>query len=139
MIDSIRIDHIDSIFYVWIEGHLHLRVATKRLLGVHTWYETGTDQWCIEFTFDSCATITTEYDSFEKFLAIVEGLERALDDGLTRADYEKTLQDYRRLVRDIDVIMHGNDAAKQASLCDLVGPIKCLVERNRELRALLRL
>jgi len=39
-------------------------------------------------------------------------------------DYEDVLKDHRRLVREIDVIMNGDGAAKQANLCDLIGQIK---------------
>lgn len=43
-------------------------------------------------------------------------------------DLEEVLESHRKLVREIDVIISGEDgAAKQASLCDLVGPIKDLV------------
>ena len=50
------------------------------------------------------------------------------DEALTIADYEEVLADKRRLVREIDVIINGEDgAAKQASLCDLVGQIRELV------------
>jgi hypothetical protein len=39
------------------------------------------------------------------------------------ASYEEALKDTRRLAREIDVALHGEDgAAKQASLCDLVHP-----------------
>jgi hypothetical protein len=41
------------------------------------------------------------------------------------SQYEDVLTDHRRLVRDIDVIMNGEEgAAKQASLCDLGGQIR---------------
>lgn len=58
---------------------------------------------------------------------------------LTVADYEEVLTDHRRLVREIDVIINGEDgAAKQASLCDLVGQIGHLAalqsERERDAR-----
>lgn len=46
------------------------------------------------------------------------------------ADYEEVLADKRRLAREIDTAMHGEDgAAKQPSLCDLVQPAKWLRER----------
>lgn len=46
------------------------------------------------------------------------------------ADYEKVLGDKRRLAREIDVAMHGEEgAAQQASLCDLVTPAKRLREQ----------
>jgi hypothetical protein len=42
-------------------------------------------------------------------------------DELTIADYEEVLADKRRLTRELDIAMHGEDgAAKQASLCDLI-------------------
>jgi len=43
---------------------------------------------------------------------------------LTIADYEEVLEDYRRLVRELDVALNGDGAAKQASLCDIVGQVK---------------
>lgn len=39
-------------------------------------------------------------------------------------DYEETLVDHRRLVRELDVALNGNGAAKQASLCDIVAQVK---------------
>ena len=48
--------------------------------------------------------------------------------------YEEAHADKQRLVREIDVILNGEEgAAKQASLCDLVGQIQTLVARVREL------
>ncbi|MPS30540.1 MAG: hypothetical protein E2576_14510 [Alcaligenaceae bacterium] len=42
----------------------------------------------------------------------------------TIADYEEVLADHRRLVRQLDVALNGEDgAAKQASLCDIVGQV----------------
>lgn len=40
---------------------------------------------------------------------------------LSARDYEEVLADHRRLVRELDVALYGDGAAKQASLCDLVG------------------
>lgn len=42
-------------------------------------------------------------------------------------DYKEVLADHDRLVREIDLIINGDGAAKQASLIDLVGDIKKLV------------
>lgn len=40
-------------------------------------------------------------------------------------DYEEVLTDYRRLTRQIDVIINGEEgAAKQASLCDVVAQLR---------------
>lgn len=44
--------------------------------------------------------------------------------GLTIADYEEVLADHRRLVRELDVLLNGEEgAAKQASLCDIVAQL----------------
>ncbi len=44
---------------------------------------------------------------------------------LTIEDYEEVLASHRRLVRELDVLLNGEDgAAKQASLCDIVGQVK---------------
>ena len=52
------------------------------------------------------------------------------------ADYEAVLADKRRLAREIDVAMHGEEgAAKQASLCDLVEPARMMRERIAALEA----
>ena len=53
----------------------------------------------------------------------------------TLADYEEVLTDHRRLVRELDVAMHGQEgAALQTSLCDLIGPARRLREENERLR-----
>jgi hypothetical protein len=49
-------------------------------------------------------------------------------------DYEEANEDKNRLVREIDVILCGKDAAKQASLCDLVNPIRELKENYDKLK-----
>jgi hypothetical protein len=40
------------------------------------------------------------------------------------ADYEAAIADHNRLVRELDVLLNGDGAAPQASLCDLVSQIK---------------
>lgn len=47
--------------------------------------------------------------------------------------YKAAQEDHNRLVREIDVILHYDEAAEQASLCDLVGPIAELVEAHAPL------
>jgi hypothetical protein len=70
-----------------------------------------------------CVVYATDYD---KLAALLADLRQQL------ADHEEVHADKRRLVREIDVIMHGDGAAKQASLCDLVVPIqKLTAERDR--------
>lgn len=52
-----------------------------------------------------------------------------------RADYEEVLADHRRLVREIDVMINGDGAAEQASLCDLFSQVRVIVAKNKRLRA----
>ncbi len=64
--------------------------------------------------------------AFEACLAPLDAaLSRPADgDSLTVADYQECFKDHQRLVRELDVIWNGEDgAAKQASLCDMVGQI----------------
>jgi len=58
-------------------------------------------------------------------------LQAALDrEAAMKADYEVAAASARRLAREIDVAMHGEEgAAQQASLCDLVDPARWLRER----------
>jgi hypothetical protein len=51
---------------------------------------------------------------------------------LTAADYEEVLADHRRLVRELDEALSGpGNAAKQASLCDLIPQAKAMREALR--------
>lgn len=45
-------------------------------------------------------------------------------------DYEAVLADHRRLVREIDSILNGEEVARQASLCDLIPEIRKLASRR---------
>jgi hypothetical protein len=50
-------------------------------------------------------------------------------------DHEDAVANKRQLTRELDVAMHGEDgAAKQASLCDLIGPAKKLRAERDALR-----
>ena len=50
---------------------------------------------------------------------------------LTPDDYEEVLSEHRRLVRYLDVLINGEEgAARQASLCDLVGQIAKMLASN---------
>lgn len=51
---------------------------------------------------------------------VVHKFHPADDAGLTASDYEDILSDHRRLVRELDIIMNGDNAAPQASLIDIV-------------------
>lgn len=46
------------------------------------------------------------------------------DDWASIEDYKVTIDDYRRLTRELDIALNGNNAAEQASLCDIVAQVK---------------
>ena len=46
------------------------------------------------------------------------------------SDYEDVLEGHRKLVRELDVLLNGDGAAKQASLCDVVGQIAQIVREK---------
>ena len=46
----------------------------------------------------------------------------------------EVLDDKRRLTREIDIILNGDNAAPQASLCDLIPQIKSIMERLGEVK-----
>lgn len=70
---------------------------------------------------------------------LIEALTEPPDpESLTIEDYELAFADHRRLVREIDVRMNGNKAAKQASLCDLWGQVKELINDRARLVVVLK-
>lgn len=57
-----------------------------------------------------------------------------------RDDYKDAYEDTKRLAREIDVAMHGDAAAQQASLCDLIPLARQLkAERDEAYRLVVRL
>ena len=51
---------------------------------------------------------------------IIRQAKLAREGGITHEDYEEALDSHRALVKQIDTALFGENAAKQASLCDLV-------------------
>lgn len=39
-------------------------------------------------------------------------------------EYREVLEDHKRLVRELDVLLNGKNAAEQASLCDIVAQLR---------------
>lgn len=73
-------------------------------------------------------------------VAQVEAMMRAYGEQVAR-DYEEVIADNCRLVREMDVILNGEaGAAKQASLCDIVGQVAnlfdCAADMYRCLKAI---
>ena len=57
----------------------------------------------------------------------------------TPEEYEEVLADHRRLVRELDVAMHGEEnAAPQASLCDLIQSAHGMRERIEALEYIIK-
>ncbi|WP_112308999.1 hypothetical protein [Pseudogemmobacter bohemicus] len=57
-------------------------------------------------------------------------LDRVAEVEAERDDYKEAYLDTKRLAREIDVALHGEEgAAQQASLCDLVHPAREMRER----------
>lgn len=74
-----------------------------------------------------CGTLSTGHMSVKTACEFAAAMQPAPSesDGLTIADYEECLADHRRLVRELDVGLNGEEgAAEQASLCDIVGQVK---------------
>jgi len=68
---------------------------------------------------------TAEVAQMRETIDRLTGALKSVENGLTIADYEEVLQSHRKNVRALDVAMHGEEgAAKQASLCDLIGPAR---------------
>lgn len=77
---------------------------------------------------DLCDTINPERDAPAKDAAIALHAKLKAAEELN-VDYEECNADRNRLVREIDTIINGDNAAKQASLCDLVSVIRELVSK----------
>jgi hypothetical protein len=70
---------VTSDFYrlrIWCGNVLHLSIDNSRLLGFQAWQD-GPSGFRVEFVLAG-GTLTTEYDSLEKWLAVLRGLEEVL-------------------------------------------------------------
>lgn len=47
------------------------------------------------------------------------------------ADYKAVIADHQRLVRELDVLLNGPNAARQASLCDIVAQVRAKMQTER--------
>jgi hypothetical protein len=111
--------------------------AQQREAGRNAWHATGTaviEQWraraeAAEKERDA------ERDRLDKSLALSSQIMKERDDLRAQlADYEECAASHSALVRQIDVMMNGEDgAAKQASLCDLIGQLGTKLARPADL------
>lgn len=63
----------------------------------------------------------------------------AIEELLTYVDelegYKESLEDKQRLTKELDVALFGDDAAEQASLCDLIGPAEKLRKELKDAKS----
>jgi len=70
--------------------------------------------------------------AYEKFKSLLLEVVREVHE-----DYKEAQDDHNRLVRELDVLMNGDGAAKQASLCDIVAQFpKWKLEQLEKVRGL---
>lgn len=72
---------------------------------------------------------TTPINKIYTANAVYRAMHALAPDTATAADYEDVLTDHRRLVRELDVLLNGENAAQQASLCDIVAQVRSEKER----------
>lgn len=74
------------------------------------------------------ADVDCPKETYRRYLATIASAEQqqaALStEALTIADYERAIESHNALVRELDVLLNGDNAAPQASLCDLVAQLK---------------
>lgn len=78
------------------------------------------------YTGEPNAEWTDLVEGVDEALAEWKGEKEPAQEELTISDYEEVLSDHRRLVHDLDVIINGENAAKQAALGDMVSQIRNL-------------
>jgi len=100
----------------------------------HWGYSIGTDKpndsdivfYCIEDKANASFIAATDPPTVRALIDEIEG-------------HQEAYEDHKRLVREIDVIINGDGAAQQASLCDVVGCIRAVVAENARLNSELTL
>ncbi|MES2428266.1 MAG: hypothetical protein V4560_14900 [Bacteroidota bacterium] len=72
------------------------------------------------------------YDCMESYKAGQQANKPEQGEGdLTIEDYKEVIESNKALVRELDVFINGKNAAKQASLCDVVSQVvKCGIKIN---------
>lgn len=63
---------------VTIDGLLHVSLRRSDLFGIDTWIDAVAGRWCIEFTAVTGATMLAEYDTREKWIAVLEAIGEVL-------------------------------------------------------------
>lgn len=78
-----------------------------------------------------CAEVEFDADSAIRYAKAGDQLIEDAKQAVAVSDYEECLADHRRLVRELDVLLNGEDgAAPQASLCDIVGQVSSIVREE---------
>ena len=63
-------------------------------------------------------------NSGEKIKDAIESVINNTEDELTIQDYKDVIDDHNRLVKELDIIINGKNAAENPSLCDLISQLK---------------
>lgn len=74
----VTLDVVYGAAIIRIAGTTHLNFRTDRFIGFQTWL--GEDRYCIEITLDG-GSIQTEYDTAEKWEAVISAIETATCSG----------------------------------------------------------
>jgi hypothetical protein len=62
---------------ILFNGVLHVHLIRSKFLGMQSWMRRPEGKYCIEFTMAD-GTITCDYDSQEKWQAVLDGLAKTL-------------------------------------------------------------
>lgn len=62
---------------IYFNGALHVHIVRSQLIGVQSWMRRATGKYYVEFTLVG-GTITCDYDTPQKWRAVLNGLARAL-------------------------------------------------------------
>ena len=60
---------------IYINDFLHLKFNKLEFIGAQSWVS-GNDLFCIEYSFKNDQTILSEYDSQEKWIGVLELIEK---------------------------------------------------------------
>lgn len=73
----------------------------------------------------SCLPLNDAHATSDRALKLVTGTDIEIPPAETSSDMDGVLQDHQRLVRELDVLLNGEEgAAQQASLCDIVAQVR---------------
>ncbi|MGL4460247.1 MAG: hypothetical protein ACRCUB_17975 [Plesiomonas shigelloides] len=110
---------------------MHIDVLLEAVQKYEAAFNAMFAQCCSNGIFDawgkpvSCLPLNDAHATSDRALKLVTGTDIEIPPAETSADMDETLQDHQRLVRELDVLLNGEEgAAQQASLCDIVAQVR---------------